>query len=43
MTEIIYAITGIGALLGISVAIWSFIDTRRKYYEEYKSRKKIND
>jgi hypothetical protein len=26
------------ALVGIAVAIWSFVDTRKKYYSEYVSR-----
>ena len=39
MTTLIYTITGLGAALGIGVAVWSFLDTRTKYYDEYKSRK----
>jgi len=39
MTTLIYSITGLAATLGIGVAIWSFLDTRKKYYDEYKSRK----
>lgn len=39
MTSLIYALTGLAAALGIVVAVWSFMDTRKKYYNEYKSRK----
>ena len=40
MNAIIYIITALAAVLGISVAVWSIIDTRNKYYNEYKERKK---
>lgn len=39
MTTLIYSVTGIAAVLGIGVAVWSFLDTRKKYYNEYVSRK----
>lgn len=39
MTTLIYSITGLAAILGIGVAIWSFLNTRKKYYDEYKKRK----
>lgn len=39
MNTFIYFITGLAAIFGIVVAIWSFIDTRKRYYEEYKSRR----
>ena len=42
MNILIYSITGVAALIGAGVAVWSFFDTRNKYYEEYKKRK-FND
>jgi uncharacterized membrane protein YuzA (DUF378 family) len=39
MTTIIYILTGVAAALGIGVVVWSYLDTRKKYYEEYKNRK----
>lgn len=39
MTALVYILTGLAAALGVGVAIWSFLDTRKKYYDEYKSRK----
>ena len=35
---VILAITLV--LLGCGVAVWSIIDTRKRYYEEYLSRRK---
>jgi uncharacterized membrane protein YuzA (DUF378 family) len=39
MTTLIYILTGLAAVLGIGVVVWSFLDTRKKYYDEYKNRK----
>ena len=39
MTALIYTLTAIGGALGIGVVVWSFLDTRKKYYNEYKNRK----
>ena len=39
MTTLVYAITGVAVLLGVGVAIWSVIDTRKRHYEDYVSRK----
>ena len=39
MISWILVLAGAVAMLGIGVAIWSIIDTRRKYYEEYLHRK----
>lgn len=39
MTNIIIYITIIAALLGFAVSIWSYIDTRNKYYVTYLNRK----
>ncbi|MBS1129427.1 MAG: hypothetical protein H6R16_429 [Proteobacteria bacterium] len=39
MSNLIYAVTGLVSVIGIGVAIWSFIDTRKTYYTEYKNRK----
>jgi nitrogen fixation-related uncharacterized protein len=40
MNTLIITITVIVAILGISVVLWSIIDTRNKYYNEYVQRKK---
>jgi predicted outer membrane lipoprotein len=39
MNALIYFVTGLAAAFGIGIAIWSFLDTRKKYYQEYMSRK----
>jgi hypothetical protein len=39
MTVLTYLITALAVVLGIGVAVWSYVDTRRRYYEEYKKRK----
>jgi uncharacterized membrane protein YuzA (DUF378 family) len=39
MTTLIYILTGLATALGIGVVVWSFLDTRKKYYDEYKNRK----
>ena len=40
MTVVIITIGLILAIAGIGVSIWSIIDTRKRYYEDYKSRKR---
>jgi hypothetical protein len=40
MTVIIVSITAILALAGVSVTIWSLINTRNNYFKEYKERKR---
>ena len=40
MTGIIVFATTIVSLMGIAFVIWSFVNTRKKYYNEYLSRKK---
>jgi hypothetical protein len=39
MNELLYVLTGLAVMLGVGVVIWSFVDTRKKYYDEYKGRK----
>ena len=39
MTTAIIIIGSAAAIVGISVATWSIISTRKRYYEEYKGRK----
>lgn len=39
MTEILIITGSILAITGASVAIWSIINTRKRYYEEYMRRK----
>jgi nitrogen fixation-related uncharacterized protein len=41
MTTIIITITLLLGIVGISTVIWSVFNTRKKFYEEYKSRKRI--
>ena len=39
----IVVILGIAlVLVGLGIAVWSIIDTRKRYYEEYLSRRKRN-
>ena len=40
MTTLIYIVTLLAVIAGLFIAIWSFTDTRRKYYEDYMNRKK---
>lgn len=40
MTTIIIVATIILALIGIFIAVWSIITTRKKYYDEYIKRKR---
>lgn len=40
MTTIIFALTAILTLAGVSVTVWSLINTRSKYFKEYKERKR---
>lgn len=39
MNAIVFVLTGAAVAVGLAVAIWSFIDTRRQYYNEYLRRK----
>jgi len=39
-TTIIVSIALILGLVGISTIVWSIVNTRKKYYEDYKSRKR---
>lgn len=43
LTAIVVSVVIILALVGIGVAVWSIIDTRRRYYEEYLNRRKRSD
>lgn len=40
MTTLIVSLTVILALAGIGVSMWSLVNTRNKYFEEYKERKR---
>ncbi len=40
MTILILTATVLIGLCGIGVAVWSFFNTRNKYYSEYVERKK---
>ncbi len=39
LTAIVLAATGIVALFGLCVAVWSFVTTRKLYYNEYMARR----
>ena len=43
MTEIIVITGSILAIVGIGVSIWSFIDTRKRYNDEYVRGKRHAD
>lgn len=36
----LYALTAFAVFLGVGVAIWSFLDTRRRFYNEYVERQR---
>lgn len=40
INDYIYALSIFISLIGAGVSIWSYIDTRKKYYSEYIKRKK---
>ncbi|WP_223554824.1 hypothetical protein [Pseudomonas sp. BF-R-01] len=39
MTAAIYIFTVAIAIVGISFAVWTFADTRKKYYDDFLKRK----
>ena len=43
MTAVIIAIGSILAIAGVGVAIWSIVNTRKKYYDDYIRRKRGED
>ena len=43
MTIFVIGLTITVGLVGVGVAVWSFNDTRNKYFNEYVSRKRSND
>lgn len=40
MTTLIVSLTTVLAIAGIGVVIWSLINTRKKYFNEYMDRKR---
>ena len=40
MTTIIIIIGSVAAIVGVGVATWSIVTTRKKYYNEYMRRKR---
>ena len=40
MTAVIIIIGSIAAIVGITVATWSIIDTRKQYGESYQTKKR---
>ena len=43
MTTVIIIIGSIAAIVGIGVATWSILSTRKKYYDDYMRRKRRAD
>ncbi len=43
MTAVIITIGSIAAIVGVSVATWSIVTTRKNYYDEYMKRKRRAD
>lgn len=39
MSFAIYSFTAIFLIVGISFSVWTFFDTRKKYYNEFLKRK----
>lgn len=39
MTILIIVLTAIVALIGVSTAIWSIVNTRKKFYNDFLERK----
>lgn len=37
---VMYVLTAVIVTIGIATAVWSFIDTRNRYYKEYLERKR---
>ena len=35
----IYFFVAVVAILGVGTAVWSYIDTRRKYYKDFMRRR----
>lgn len=42
MNLISYILSTVAVVCGLWVAIWSFIDTRKRYYEDFMNRNKID-
>ena len=42
MTELLIALATIVGTAGIIIGVWSIIDTRNRYYDEYVTRRKKN-
>lgn len=40
MTELITVVGVLVIVSGLGVAVWSFIDTRKRYHEEYLKRRR---
>ena len=40
MNTAIIVVTVVISFAGIITAVWSFVNTRKKYYDDYKLRKK---
>ena len=43
MTALLITIGSIAAIVGVGVATWSIISTRKKYYDDYMRRKRRAD
>lgn len=33
--QLLYLSVGTAVVIGLAVAVWSYIDTRKKYYDDY--------
>lgn len=40
MTTLLVSVTAILVLAGVGIALWSILNTRKKYFKEYTERKK---
>lgn len=40
INTMIVVLTAVVCLLGLAISIWSYINTRKRYYEDYASRKR---
>lgn len=41
MTNFVVATTVLLCIIGVSIAVWSLVNTRNKYYRDYISKKRM--
>ena len=39
ITTYLYALVGFAVIAGLGISVWSFIDTRNRYYKDYIERR----